>query len=228
MTEIDVEIWSDVMCPWCAVGYAQFTKAMEMVADEVAVTFRWMPFELDPDAPAEGGNALEHLAEKYGYTLEEAAAKRDQMEAAAEEAGFPLTYDGEGNAPDAMRWNTFNAHKLLRWALATKGPEVQTALKLAFFKAHFRERRNISDPQVLAEIAGEVPGLRSDDASEALGDDTLATATRLETERGREMGITAVPSFVIANKYLLQGAQGAENFAKALRNIANMEPAESA
>jgi len=225
MSELEVDIWSDVMCPWCAVGYAQFAKAVEMVADEVQVTIRWMPFELDPEAPAEGSKALEHFAEKYGYSLEEAAAALDTVEAKAQEAGFPIAYAGEGEPPEAMRWNTFAAHKLLRWALAWKGPEAQTTLKLALFKAHFRERRNISDPEVLAEIAGNVPELWAEGASEALADETLSMAVRFDAERGRKSGITAVPSFVVANKYVLQGAQEPETFAKALRDIAGMEAA---
>ncbi len=227
MTQLEVDIWSDVMCPWCAVGYAQFAKAMEMIADDVNVTISWMPFELDPGAPPEGSKALEHFAEKYGYSLEEAAAKRDEVEARAEAAGFPIAYAGEGEPPEAMRWNTFDAHKLLRWALAWKGPDVQTALKLALFEAHFRERRNISDPEVLAEIAGNVPELWAEGAAEALADETLSMAVRFDAERGRKSGITAVPSFVVANKYVLQGAQDAETFAKALRDIAGMEEAAS-
>lgn len=228
MKQLEVDIWSDVMCPWCAVGYANFARAMEMVADDVDVTIRWMPFELDPEAPPEGSKALEHFAEKYGYSLEEAAAKRDEVEAKAEAAGYPIAFDGDGDAPEAMRWNTFNAHKLLRWALAWKGPEVQTELKLALFDAHFRKRSNISDPEVLAGIAGGVPELWAEGAAEALADDTLDMAVRFEAERGRKSGITAVPSFVVANKYVLQGAQEPETFAKALRDIAGMEADASA
>lgn len=105
---------------------------------------------------------------------------------------------------------------------------MQTALKLALFDAHFRERRNISDPAVLAEIAGSVPELWEEGATEALADETLTMAVRFEAERGRKNGITAVPSFVVANKYVLQGAQEPETFAKALRDIAGMEAGAAA
>ncbi len=146
MNTLDVDIWSDVSCPWCAIGYAQFTRALELVADDIAVTVRWMPFELAPDLPPEGRSQAEHLGEIYGHTSEGVAGMREEIEAKAEAAGFPLAFAGEGEPPEAMMWNTNAAHRLLRWALAWKGPEVQTTFKLALFEAHFRQRRNISDP----------------------------------------------------------------------------------
>lgn len=225
MKSLEVDIWSDVSCPWCAIGYAQFAKALELVADEVAVTLRWMPFELAPDMPPEGRSQAEHLGEVYGRTPDEVAAVREEIEARAEALDCPLAYAGEGEPPTAMMWNTFAAHRLLRWALAWKGPEVQTALKLALFEAHFRHRRNISDPQVLAEIAGSVPELWAEGALEALADETLSMAVKFEEKRGRESGLTAVPTFVVANKYVLQGAQEPEQFARALAQIAQLEAA---
>jgi predicted DsbA family dithiol-disulfide isomerase len=119
--KVAVDIWSDVMCPWCAVGYTQFARAVEDLKGELEVEVRWMPFELNPDLPREGKDQARHLAEVYGRSPEEVAAMRAQMQATAARAGFPMDYAGEGIEPRAMMWNTFEAHKLLRWALAEQG-----------------------------------------------------------------------------------------------------------
>ena len=219
--KIAVDIWSDVMCPWCAVGYTQFAKAVDRLKDELDVEVRWMPFELNPDLTPEGKDQAKHLAEVYGRTPEQVAAMRAQMEATAERAGFPMTYAGEGDAPPAMMWNTFEAHKLLRWALAEQGPEAQTRLKVALLKAHFQQRRNVSDRGVLLEIA-EAEGFDRTKAAEALDDEALATATRLEEERGRRAGINSVPSFVVNGKDLIQGAREPDDYANLLRQVAGL------
>jgi len=218
---IAVEIWSDVMCPWCAVGYTQFAKAVERLTGGLDVEIRWMPFELNPDLPPEGKDQAQHLAEVYGRTPEDVAAMRTQMQATAERAGFSMAYAGEGEEPPATMRNTFAAHKLLRWALAEQGPEAQTGLKLALLKAHFQQRRNVSDPAVLLDIA-EAEGFDRASAAAALDDEALATATRIEEERGRRSGINSVPSFVIEGKYLIQGAREPEDYAGMLRQVAGL------
>ena len=219
--KVAVDIWSDVMCPWCAVGYSQFAKSVKSLADELDVEVRWMPFELNPDLPAEGRLQDQHLAEVYGRSAEEVAAMRAQMQATAERAGFPMAYAGEGEPPPPMMWNTFEAHKLLRWALAERGPEAQTALKVALLKAHFQQRRNISDRDVLLDVA-EAAGFDRMQAGEALDDEALAIATRMEEQRGRQAGINSVPSFVIGGKYLIQGAREPDDYANMLRQVARL------
>ena len=218
---IAVDIWSDVMCPWCAVGFTQFAKAVDRLKGELEVEIRWMPFELNPDLPSLGKDQAKHLAEVYGRTPDQVAAMRTQMEATAERAGFPITYAGEGEAPPAMMWNTFEAHKLLRWALAQRGPEAQTRLKVALLRAHFQQRRNVSDREVLLDIAAE-QGFDRAAAAEATDDEALAIATRMEEQRGREMGINSVPSFVFAGRYLVPGAQEPEVFAATIRKVADL------
>ena len=224
MTALDIDIWSDVMCPWCAIGYTQFAKAVEELGSELDVTVRWMPFELNPDAPPEGKSQAGHIAEVYNRTPEEVAAMRAQLEQAAERAGFPLDYTGEGEPPEAMMWNTRAAHKLLRWALAEAGPEAQTRLKLALFRAHFQQRRDVSDREVLLGIA-QHEGLDRTKAAEALDDPALDAAIAMEEQRALQNNIRSVPSFVINGRYILQGSQEPEGFRKALLQIANMEEA---
>lgn len=219
MKKLSVDVWSDVMCPWCAVGWTQFAKAMRDVEGEIEVDARFMPFELNPDLPAEGKDQQKHLAEVYRRTPEEVAAMRAQLHAAAERAGFPMAWEGEGEEPAAMMWNTFEAHKLLRWALAEAGPEAQQRLKVALLKAHFQQRRNVSDREVLLDLAaGE--GFDRGSVNEALDDAALGLAVRSEQQRGRQAGINSVPSFVVDGKYLIQGARDPAEYATMLRQIA--------
>ncbi|GGD47148.1 DsbA family oxidoreductase [Aurantiacibacter arachoides] len=225
MTALDIDIWSDVMCPWCAVGYANLSRALEQVGDDVDATIRWMPFELNPEAPPAGKSQAAHIAEVYGRSPGELAAMRQTMSEKARAAGFPLDYTGgEDPPPVPMMWNTFDAHKLLRWALASAGAAMQTRLKLALFAAHLRERRDVSDHQVLADVAASI-GLDREEALAALLDPALGEAIRHEEARAKANGITAVPTFVIAGKYVLQGSAEPAQFARALTQIATMEAA---
>ena len=221
--KVSIEIWSDVMCPWCAIGYAQFTAAVAQLDGEINVEARWMPFELNPDLPPEGVSQADHLARVYGRTAEELAEMRKAMLARAKAVGFPMTDSGSDGAP-AMMWNTFEAHKLLRWALASQGPEAQTRLKRALLEAHFRDHRRIGEREVLLDIAAE-QGLERVGAAEALDEEALAIATRLEERRGLEAGINSVPSFVFAGRYLVPGAQEPEVFAATIRKVAELAEA---
>lgn len=224
MRRITVDIWSDVMCPWCAVGWARFSRALDAVSREIDVDVRWMPFELNPDLPQEGKDQAQHLAQVYGRSPEEVAAMRAQMAETAEKAGFSMRWTGEGDEPAPMMWNTFDAHKLLRWALAEGGPAAQTRLKIALFRAHFQQRLNVSDRQVLLAIA-ETEGFDRAKAASALGDEALAIATRMEERRGREAGVNSVPTFVFEGRYAVPGAQEVEVFQQVMRKVAEMPPA---
>ena len=218
--KVSVDIWSDVMCPWCAIGYTQFAKAVEALEGEIEVETRWMPFELNPDLPSEGVTQAAHLARVYGRSPEELAEMRNAMLVRAEAVGFPMTDKGPGGEP-AMMWNTFEAHKLLRWALVDGGPKAQTRLKSALLEAYFRDHRRVGAPDVLLDIAAEL-GFDRAKAAEALADEALAIATRLEEKRGREMGINSVPSFVFAGRYLVPGAQEPEVFVATIRKVADL------
>jgi predicted DsbA family dithiol-disulfide isomerase len=225
--KVDVQIWSDVMCPWCAIGYTQFAKALKQLDGEIDVETRFMPFELNPDLPPEGKDQQKHLADVYRRSPEDVAQMRRRLMEAADRAGFPMEWSGDGEEPAAMMWNTFAAHELLRWALATQGPQAKARLKLALFGAHFQQRRNVGDREVLLDIA-EAEGFDRAAAAAALDDEALAVATRMEEKRGLEMGINSVPSFVFNGKYLIPGAQEPEVFAATLRKVAEMAEADGA
>ena len=218
---VSVDIWSDVMCPWCAIGFGQFAKALEDVDGEIEVTIRWMPFELNPEMPPEGKSQDRHLAEVYGRSPDEVAAMRRTMEGRGAEAGVSMDYEGKGDPPPAMMWNTFDAHKLLRWALAHGGPEAQTRLKVALFKSHFNYRANVSDRELLLDIAAE-EGFDREAAAAALDDEALGIAVRLEERRAREQGINSVPSFIFNGRYIVPGAQEPEVFVATLRRMAEL------
>lgn len=224
LPKVAVDIWSDVMCPWCAIGYTQFAKALKDLEGEIDVEVRFMPFELNPDMPAEGRSQAEHLAEVYGRSAEEVAEMREQLLEVAARVGFPMDYDGEGEAPEPWMWNTFDAHKLLRWALTVEGMEAQTALKLALFRAHFQQRRRIGKRSVLLDVAENL-GFDRKAMEAALDDDALGIAVRLEERRARESNINSVPSFIINDRYLVPGAQEPEVFRETLRKVVELSQA---
>lgn len=222
---VAVDIWSDVVCPWCAIGYTQLAKALKELDGEIEVELRWMPFELNPDAPAEGKNQAAHLAEVYQRTPEQLAEMRANLEAVAERAGFSMAYDGPGEPPEPMMWNTFEAHKLLRWALTVGGMEAQTALSLALFRAHFQQRRKIGKREVLLDVAENL-GFDRAAMEDALAEDALGIAVKLEERRAREANINSVPSFIVNGRYLIPGAQEPEVYRDTLRKVVELQNAD--
>lgn len=215
---VTIDIWSDVMCPWCIIGYRQLQSALADLDGEIAAQIRWHAFELNPDMPLEGEDQAAHIQRKYGRTAEQAAAGRAQMREIAGRAGYSFAYIGAAPEPAAMMWNTFLAHKLLKWTLDTAGAEAQTALKLALFDAHFQARRNVSDPGVLVDIA-EAQGLDRAGAIAALADPALGDAVRADEQAAWDMNVSGVPAMVVNGKYLIPGSQEPEVYAAALRRV---------
>ena len=219
MTEkLTIDIYSDVMCPWCAIGYGQLTKALDELDGEIEAEIRWRPFELNPDMPKEGEEQEAHLQRKYGRSAEQGAAVRSQMRTIAEGAGVSLAYEGEGDPPPAMMWNTRNCHKLLTLALDAMGPQVQTQLKLAMFEAHFNHRRDLSDHEVLLDIATGV-GMHREAAKAALQDQDLEARVIAEERQAWDYNITGVPAMIVAGKFMIPGAQAPEVYVNALRRV---------
>ena len=216
---LSIDIWSDVMCPWCLVGWGGLQQALDQLDGEIDAQTRWHPFELNPDMPAEGEERTAHIARKYGRTMEQSRGVQDQMREAAQRAGVSLDYEGGEPAPDAMMWNTLAAHKLLTWALEEHGPDKQTQLKLALFHAHFNQRRRIGEPEVLLDIAEEV-GLDRAGAQAALESDDYTAQVRAGERTAYEMNITGVPAMVVGGKFLIPGAQPAVAYVNALRRAA--------
>jgi predicted DsbA family dithiol-disulfide isomerase len=207
---LQVDIVSDVVCPWCIIGYKQLQKALDILAGQFDVTIRWHPFELNPRMPEEGQNLREHLSQKYGSTIEQSKAAKARLMILGESLGFKFDYF------DEMRMvNTFRAHQLLHWA-GEQGR--QTELKLALFDAFFSFREDVSDGQVLAAAAGRV-GLPVTEALEVAEDGRYAQAVREEQQIWLDKEVHAVPTFLFNQKYMVPGAQEAETFVRVLNKI---------
>ena len=211
VASLRIDIVSDVMCPWCIIGYGQLAKALE--ATGTAHEIHWHPFELNPQMPPEGQNLREHIVEKYGITPAQSEANRAQITKLGAEVGFRFNF-----SDDSRMHNTFNTHQLLHWA-NTQGK--MHALKLALFAAHFTDGRDLSDAEVLAEIAGET-GLDRDEARDLLEDQRFAQTVRTEQARWVRMGISSVPSIVFDSKHLVTGAQGVGTYIDILRQLADL------
>ena len=194
---MDVEIWSDIACPWCYVGKRRFEAALAGFEHEVKVT--WRSFELDPGAPASREeSAAEHLAGKYGMPVEEARARQAQLAAMAAGDGLEFHFDRVQSA------NTFDAHRLTHLAAAHGR---QDAMVERLQRAHFTDGELLSDHATLARLAEElgVPG-----AGEMLAGDRYTAEVRDDERLAQEIGITAVPTFVVDRRVAVAGAQQPE------------------
>lgn len=212
-----IDIVSDVMCPWCIIGYRQLALALEQTNTPHEI--HWHPFELNPNMPAEGQNMREHIIEKYGSSAQASEDSRDKMTAIGRQLGFDFRF-----TPDMRMHNTFNAHQLLYWA-EQQGRKHD--LKMALFSGHFTDQRNLSDHQVLADIAAEI-GLDRDEALAVLTEQRFAKEVRDEERHWQHQGIQSVPAVVFNNRHLVSGAQGVENFTHILEQLAQMaDSAES-
>ena len=196
-----VEIWSDVVCPWCAIGKRRFEKAMEGFAHADDVQVRWRSFELDPAAPREReGDLATHLAEKYGVTPEKAQAMHDQMTQTAAQDGLDFHFER------ARGGNTLDAHRLIHLG-ADRG--IKDAVKERFFRAYLTEGERIGDPETLVRLGAEA-GLDEAEARAVLASDRYAADVRADERQAQAYGISGVPFYVIDEKYGVSGAQPAE------------------
>jgi predicted DsbA family dithiol-disulfide isomerase len=205
---LSVDIWSDVVCPWCYIGKRRFEAALDRFPqrDEVDVTYH--AFELDPSAPARHAQSgPERLAEKYGVSLAQAQAMNDRVTAVAAEDGLAYRLD------IARGGNTFDAHRLLHLALEHG---VQPAVKERLMQAYFTEGEPISDPDTLVRLVAEA-GVPEDEARAVLASDRYADAVREDERVGAQLGINGVPFFVVGRRYGVSGAQPADLLLGALQ-----------
>ncbi len=204
-----VEIWSDVVCPWCYIGKRHFEAAMAQFAHADEVELVWRSFELDPNAGpsrAATGDYAARLARKYGSSVEQAQGMIDNMVGVAAGVGLDFRFDLSRTG------NTFDAHRLLHLALS-RG--VQDALKERLDRATFSEGLPVSDHDALTALAVEV-GLDEAEVREVLAGDRYAEAVRADEEQAMDIGITGVPFFVIDGRFGVPGAQPPERVLAAL------------
>jgi predicted DsbA family dithiol-disulfide isomerase len=212
-----IEIWSDLVCPWCYLGRRRLERALAAFPHRATVELAHRAFELDPARPpGQTQDRVESLAHKYGLSMHRARAMEEEMERRAAADG--LTYRLLGGTVG----NTRDAHRVVHLGRAA-GLEDQVLERL--YRAHFTEQRSIFDRGALAALAGEV-GLAPDEVGRALDGDAAVEAVRLEEETARELGITGVPFFVFDGRYAVSGAQPPEIFAAALQKAwADRRPA---
>ena len=219
---VTIDIYSDVVCPWCYIGKRKFEAGLELLAGEdlgvdFDVTYR--PFQLDPTAaPGAAQPVIETYAKKFGGPEQAAQILQTVTERAAE-AGIEFHMDR------ALRANTLLAHRLLWLAVQPESPVAQADLKERLLKAYFTDGLNIGDPEVLADCAAEI-GFDRDAVIEFLESDRGAAEVAAELAEGREEGVTAVPTFVFEGRWAVPGAQEPETYSQVLRKMAASAIAE--
>lgn len=205
---MDVEIWSDIACPWCYVGKRRFEAALDRFEhrDEVRVT--WRSFELDPSAPPERtGDRAARLAEKYGISLEEARASERRLTEIAAGEGLEFRFD------IARSGLTFDGHRIIHLA-AEHG--LQDAMKERLLRAYFTEGELVADHDTLVRLAREV-GVPEAQAQATVSGDRFADAVRDDELTAQRLGITAVPTFVVDRALGASGAHPPEQLLELLR-----------
>lgn len=202
-----VEIWSDVMCPFCYIGKRHFEEALRAFPYKDGITITWKSFLLNPYLQKNTGqNINEYLAEHKGISLEQARAMNDRVTKMAAEAGLQYDFDKAIVAP------SFDAHRFSHLAAAHG---LGDAAEEALFKAYFTEGRDISDKPTLVQLGIEI-GLDADEVRTALDSDAYAVDVRSDLAEAEQLGARGVPFFVLDRKYAVSGAQPAEVFSGAL------------
>jgi predicted DsbA family dithiol-disulfide isomerase len=198
---VNIEIWSDIACPWCYIGKRRFEEALASFEHRADVTVTWRSFELDPEAPHEHpGSRDEHLAGKYGMSVEQAHAMHEQMTETAAGEGLDFRFD------QARAGNTFDAHRINHLAAAHG---LQDEMNERLLIAHFTEGALVSDHATLKRLALEA-GLPEDEIDDTLATDRFAQEVREDEATARALGISDVPTFVLDRRYGVSGAQPPE------------------
>jgi predicted DsbA family dithiol-disulfide isomerase len=225
MTTLRIDLVSDVACPWCAIGYGRLQQALTMLDGAIEVELHWRAFELNPDPDLVPEPILPALCRKYGVPPAQMQQSQHMLMQLA--AGLGLNFSG---MEQRLTCNTFDAHRLLKWAAAAfpatsepsisaPTPSAQTALKLALFEAYFGKAEQVSEPSVLLRCVAAA-GLDSAEAEQVLASDQFAAEVRAEEAAYQQAGISSVPAFIVNQQYLISGAQEPAQLATALQQIA--------
>ena len=210
---IKIDYVSDIACPWCAVGLGNLNQAIDQLSDQANFEVHFRPFELNPNMPKGGQDAIEHLTEKYGLTAEQVKTNQANIRAKALEAGFEFHPEGRKKV-----YNTFDAHRLLHWAGQEFGLEKQAILKKELLNTYFCLAVNLDDqPNLLDAVTRS--GLDQDRALEVLKNNEFAKEVRTEEATYTNAGINSVPAIILNDQYLLQGAQPPESFVNAFAQL---------
>lgn len=202
-----IQIWSDIMCPFCYIGKRRIEGALANFSHKDKVTIEWKSFQLDPHFKAsKEDNVVDHLAKKYGKDIAWAEEMTANVTQTAKSAGLDFNFD------KAIMANSFNAHRLLHLA---KKYNLGDALKEQLLKAYFTDGKNVNDLDTLREL-GLTAGLPKEEIETVLHSDTFSEAVEKDIAMAQQIGIQGVPFFVFDNKYAISGAQAEETFLQAL------------
>ncbi|MCK8083670.1 DsbA family oxidoreductase [Vibrio sp. 1CM24A] len=212
--KLKLEIISDVVCPWCIIGYNNLQAAIKEldVADKIEI--EWLPFELNPDMPAEGENLRDHVKRKYGSSREDSDRARASIAQKGAEHGFEFNY-----FEDMRMVNTLEAHVLLDFA---KQFGKQTELKLRLFNAFFSEQKDVSDRNVLRNELIAV-GLNADEGISWLDKPELKEDVRMQEAVWQQHGVSGVPTMVFNRESAVTGAHPVENYKQILTELLNKQ-----
>lgn len=205
-----IDIVSDVVCPWCVIGFQRLQQALAKFPGQFDLKIVWHPFELNPQMPHSGENLREHITDKYRISDQESAENRDRLTEIGRELGFTF------NFTDEMRiYNTNQAHRLLHWAEPTGH---QTDLQIRLFEDYFTNGKNLNHEEVLLD-AVETVGLNRTEASQALQDKAIAGQTQAREEQLLLQGIRGVPLFMFNHEHAINGAQEVSAFEALLQQL---------
>jgi predicted DsbA family dithiol-disulfide isomerase len=208
-----VEIWSDVMCPFCYIGKRKFEKALANFEHKDQVIVEWKSFQLNPNLETNPSkNTIEHLAESKGWTLDYTKQTTEHVSNIAKEQGLDFNFE------KAVVANSFDAHRLLH---LSKKHNLQNECEEKLFKAYFVEGKNTADHQVLTNIGLEI-GLNQIDITELLKSNLYAIEVNNDILQAQQIGVRGVPFFVFGNKYAVSGAQEPETFLGALKQASSL------
>ena len=212
-SQLKIDIVSDVVCPWCAIGYKKLSKAMEDLNEEILFEVNWKPYELHPEIPTEGFNKEEY----YKIKFRNSNGSKDRFNHITEEgkkAGLEFNFDKSKNLP-----NTFLAHRLL-WFSRSK--DIQDVIAEALFHAYFTEGRDIGSINELISISTE-NGLQKSEIKDFFKTDVGSDEILREELRAKEMKIFSVPTYIFNKKYLLVGGQEADTFKSYMKKVIEVD-----
>ncbi|MCH2272735.1 MAG: DsbA family oxidoreductase [SAR86 cluster bacterium] len=216
-SQLKIDIVSDVVCPWCAIGYKKLSEAMTQLDDEISFEVNWKPYELHPEIPKEGFDKKEYYKIKFG----ESSGSNDKFNFISEEGkkvGLEFNFKKSKNLP-----NTFLAHRLL-WLCRSK--DMQDVLAEALFHAYFTDGRDVGNTDELIEISSE-NGLNREEIKEFFQTNIGHEEVLREENRAREMNIFSVPTYIFNKKYLLVGGQESDTFKAYIKKVIEVESKNS-
>jgi len=216
-SQLKIDIVSDVVCPWCAIGYKKLSEAMTQLDDQISFEVNWKPYELHPEIPKEGFDKKEYYKIKFG----ESSGSNDKFNFISEEGkkvGLEFNFKKSKNLP-----NTFLAHRLL-WLCRSK--DMQDVLAEALFHAYFTDGRDVGNTDELIEISSE-NGLNREEVKEFFQTNIGHQEVLREENRAREMNIFSVPTYIFNKKYLLVGGQESDTFKAYIKKVIEVESKNS-